>query len=658
MQLSREFITGYIDREPEWGFGGLGEVIFYRTYSRKKEDGTKEYWWEVVQRVVEAIMGTYSGVLNDEDITHYAEEMYEAIFSFKFMPSGRGLWALGTDIIEERGLVEALSSCAFISTEGIKDATPFEFMMDLSMLGVGLGFDVLGADSRIIQEPLSDNYGIYFIPDSREGWVDSTMMLLNGYLIGDSLPMFDYSKIRERGAPIKTFGGVCPGPEPLIELHLSLHNMLSENVGRLLSGRMIVDIFTLIGKAVVSGNVRRTALLALLPEDLADLKDYEKYPERMSHGWLANHSLYGEDVEDFESLAENIMLNGEPALVWIKRGQEYGRFIDGKSKKPDKANGVNACAEMNLESFEHCLLSAIVLGRVDSLKEFINLIKLSYLYSKAITMFLVDSRWEQSSEVIKRNRRLGISLDGVAQFLGKHDMSDLISWSDLGYRYLKILDKQVSALIGVPESIKLTTIKPSGTISLLAGASSGAHLVPAPFMIKRVRIPSVRKVLTKNLQDSGVPNEVAVVEKHTNVFEFPYNFNGGTLSYANTEYPLQKQVQIAEVLQNWWADNAISLTAIIPEGTDKQDVIQIMKKSKLKTISFLPENTDFYEQLPLEVVNKKLEPISISLDYGSVDNSEALGESFCSTDICEISFELDLVKGGENDKSFVEGVTS
>jgi len=194
MQLSREFITGYIDREPEWGFGGLGEVIFYRTYSRKKEDGTKEYWWEVVQRVVEAIMGTYSGVLNDEDITHYAEEMYEAIFSFKFMPSGRGLWALGTDIIEERGLVEALSSCAFISTEGIKDATPFEFMMDLSMLGVGLGFDVLGADSRIIQEPLSDNYGIYFIPDSREGWVDSTMMLLNGYLIGDSLPMFDYSK--------------------------------------------------------------------------------------------------------------------------------------------------------------------------------------------------------------------------------------------------------------------------------------------------------------------------------------------------------------------------------------------------------------------------------------------------------------------------------
>jgi len=645
MQLSREFITGFIEREPDWGFGGLGEVVFYRTYSRKKEDGTKEKWWEVVQRVVEAIMSSYEGIIRDEYIKIYAEEMYRAIFNFKMMPSGRGLWALGTPILEERGLVEALSSCAFISTDNIKDSTPFKFMMDLSMLGVGLGFDVLGADKIILQRPTMPANEFYFIPDSREGWVDSTMMLIDGYLSGAGVPLFDYSKIRELGVPIKTFGGVCPGPEPLIELHLSLMEMFEANIGNPLSGRMIVDIFTLIGKAVVSGNVRRTALLALLPEELMDLKDYSKYPERASHGWLANHSLYGEDVVDFESLADNIMLNGEPALVWIKRGQEYGRFADGKSSIPDKATGVNACAEMNLESFEHCLLSAIVLSRIDSLKEFINIVKLSYLYSKAITMFLANSRWEQSAGVIKRNRRLGISLDGVAQFLGKHDLNDLISWSDLGYRYLRTLDKQISAIAGVEESIKLTTIKPSGTISLLSGASSGAHLVPAPLMIKRVRIPNIREDLIKSLTDSGVPNEPAIVEKHTTIFEFPYNFNGGTLSYANTEYPLQKQVAIVEALQKWWADNSISLTAIIPEGTDKREIVEIIQEAKIKTISFLPENTDYYEQLPLEVVSEQRELNHIKLNYDNQLASEALGESFCSGDICEISDELAVIKG-------------
>ncbi len=646
MQLSKEFITGYMDREPDWGFGGLGEVVFYRTYSRKKEDGTKERWWEVVKRVVETIMSSYEGIIADEHIKVHAEEMYNAIFNFKLMPSGRGLWALGTPIMEERGLVEALSSCAFISTKDMKDSTPFRFMMDLSMLGVGLGFDVLGESSNIIiQEPVPPAHGWFFIPDSREGWVDSTMMLIDGYLGGKYCSLFDYSLIRERGVPIKTFGGICPGPEPLIELHLSLTNMFKENIGKPLSGRMIVDIFTLIGKAVVSGNVRRTALLALLPEELMDLKDYNKYPERAEHGWLANHSLYGEDVKDFESLADNIMLNGEPALVWIKRGQEYGRLVDGLSPIPDKANGVNACAEMNLESFEHCLLSAIVLSRINSLKEFINIVKLSYLYSKAITMFLSDSRWEQSAEVISRNRRLGISLDGVAQFLGKRDMGDLISWCDLGYRYLRNLDRQVSEIAGVPESIKMTTIKPSGTISLLSGASSGAHLVLAPFMIKRVRIPNVREALIESLRKSGVPNEKAIVEKHTTVFEFPYNFNGGTLSYANTEYPLQKQIEIAEALQKWWADNSISLTAIIPKGTSKSEIVEIIKEANLKTVSFLPENTDFYKQLPLEVVAEKRVLPTVEINYNNTKSFEAAGESFCSGDVCEISAEMEVIKG-------------
>ena len=639
MRLSSEFISKYKEQEPNWGFEGLSEVVFYRTYSRKKEDGSKERWWETVRRVTEAIMSVYEDNMNEEDLNRLAENMYDAIFSFKLVPSGRGFWALGTDIVDERGLVEALSSCAFISTEGMTDATPFEFMMDLSMLGVGLGFDTLGAEEGIV---IKEAFGLhagdtYFIPDTREGWVDSTAMIINAFLHGTGLPIFNYDKIRPKGTPIKTFGGVCPGFEPLFELHTSLYELFDRNVGKTLDVQMITDIFTLIGKGVVSGNVRRTALLALLPEGYEDLKDYDKYPERASHGWLANHSIVGETVKDFSVVAENAIKNGEPAVVWLDRAQKYGRLVDGVSKKPDKANGVNACAEMNLESYEHCLLVEVVLPNIKDLQEFVAVSKLAHLYGKAITIYLARSRWEKSSEVITRNRRIGISLGGVAQFLGRSDMETLVSWCDIGYNSLRVQDKIISELMGINESIKLTTIKPSGTTSILSGSSAGAHLVLASDMIKRMRVANGLTSLNKALKASGVPHEPAVYESDTTVYTFPYNFGDDTLSYENQTNAMLTQVYIAEKLAYWWADNAISLTVMIPKGTDVSEVTHILESTTLKTISFLPEYTDAYEQMPLEKVEiGEYIPVPVKLDYDSNGHADAQLEKFCKDDTCEI----------------------
>lgn len=634
-KLNESFLEEYKEKKVDWGFGGLGEVAFYRTYSRTKEDGSKEQWWEVVQRVTEAIMSVYNGRLDAYNIDEIAKGMYDSIFHFKLMPSGRSLWALGTPIIEEKGLVEAISSCAFISTEGMTDSEPFEFMMDLSMVGVGLGFDVLGAGEVTIQEPQLTR-GIYTIPDTREGWVESTRILLDAYLTGGDLPDFDYSEIRPEGEPIKTFGGIAPGPDPLIELHSSLSKMYDKHVGKEITGRMIVDTFTLIGKAVVSGNVRRTALLALLPEELADLKDYEKYPERKDHGWLANHSIYGSQIKDYEKIAENAMKNGEPGVVWVKKAQEYGRFADGKSPVRDKANGVNACSEMNLESKEYCLLSEIVLSRIDNLEEFIKIGKLSYFFGKAITEYLVHSRWEESAEVQRRNRRMGISLGGVAEFLGNNSLEDLVSWSDVVYTNLKNLDKEISDVLGISESIKMTTIKPSGTTSLLSGSSPGAHLVKSRYMIKRMRVSDNKKSLIDSLKESGVPHEPAVNERHSTVFEFAYEFDEDTLSYRNLFAPVQVQVAIVEALQEWWSDNSISVTVTIPTETDKDTIVDILKNRNLKTISFLPEITTYYPQMPLESVKKgEYEVKEVNLDYNK--GEDAVGEKFCKDDVCEIT---------------------
>ena len=159
-QLSENFINKYKRKKPPFGFNGLGELVYMRTYSRIKNNGKNERWWETIKRVVE---GTYT--MQKNHIESYqlgwnawqaqksAQEMYDRMFNMKFLPPGRGLWAMGTSITEERGLYAALNNCAFVSTSTIKDdySKPFCFLMDASMLGVGVGFDTKGAGEVMIK---------------------------------------------------------------------------------------------------------------------------------------------------------------------------------------------------------------------------------------------------------------------------------------------------------------------------------------------------------------------------------------------------------------------------------------------------------------------------------------------------------------------------
>ena len=204
--LSDNFIDKYKRKKPPFGFNGLGELVYMRTYSRIKEDGKNEKWWETIRRVVE---GTYS--MQKEWIDSHqlgwnpwqaqksAQEMYDRIFNMKFLPPGRGLWAMGTPITEEKGLYAALNNCAFVSTETLKDdySKPFTFLMDASMLGVGVGFDTKGAGQIIVKGiNKKKDEEVFEIPDTREGWVESLKLLLESYFQGSAPIEFDYSKIR------------------------------------------------------------------------------------------------------------------------------------------------------------------------------------------------------------------------------------------------------------------------------------------------------------------------------------------------------------------------------------------------------------------------------------------------------------------------------
>ena len=243
-KLSQAFIDKYKRKKAPFGFNGLGELVYMRTYSRLKEDGKNERWWETVRRVVE---GAYTMQMNWIESHQLgwnpwraqksAQEMFDRIFTMKFLPPGRGLWAMGTAITEERGLYAALNNCAFVSTETIKDdgSKPFTFLMDASMLGVGVGFDTKGAEQIMVKGPTSKrDPETIIIPDTREGWVDSVAALIDSYFHGTPAVIFDYTKIRPAGEIIKGFGGQSSGHEPLKEVHEMIRKILDGNAGCLL----------------------------------------------------------------------------------------------------------------------------------------------------------------------------------------------------------------------------------------------------------------------------------------------------------------------------------------------------------------------------------------------------------------------------------------
>lgn len=266
-KLSDKFIDGFKRKRAPFGFNGLGALVYMRTYSRIKDDGSNEQWWETVQRVVEGTYSMQKKSIDDNGLgwnawqaQRSAQEMYERIFEMKFLPPGRGLWAMGTPITEEKNLYAALNNCAFVSTENLKDnlAKPFTFLMDASMLGVGVGFDTKGAGQLIVKGPNPNRTSETFtIPDTREGWVEAMKLLIESHLLGTAAMNFDYDSIRAEGEPIKGFGGTSSGYKPLKDAIDAIDKTLKDNEGAPITITTIVDIMNHIGKCVVAGNVRR-----------------------------------------------------------------------------------------------------------------------------------------------------------------------------------------------------------------------------------------------------------------------------------------------------------------------------------------------------------------------------------------------------------------
>ena len=601
--------------------GGLGEFVYYRTYSRRLPSGDRERWADTIRRVVEGCFEMQREHCRINDIAWErtsagvaAERMFELAFEMRFTPPGRGLWAMGTPLVHERKMHAALCNCYFTSTApvayGGRPAKPYGFLMDMCMLGGGVGFDTLGADVEL-STPSNDRAIDFVVDDTRQGWVDSVEALLSSYMERGAVALrFDYSCIRPAGAPLKTFGGVSAGPEPLRQLHESMRERL-RTLGERVGVRGVVDLMNMIGRCVVAGNVRRSSEIAfgaIDDDEFLDLKDYAKNPDRAAYGWCSNNSVVASptlSADDYLPVTRRMHRNGEPGVVWLENARRNGRMVDAPDAVDCDVGGTNPCGEIALTSGEACNLAEVFLARCATIDEFCEAVRFATMY--ATTVSLGDLHWPESRAAIARKRRIGVSVTGVAQFLDREpDERVLVRWLKAGYAEARRINAHLAAHFGVPMAVRVTTVKPSGTISLLGASTPGIHYPESRYYVRRVRVPADSEFVPV-LRDAGIPVEPDVCDSAGRVVaEFAVDSGVGR---SLDDLGVREQMRMAALMQAYWSDNAVSCTVSFdPEANRPETLAHLLAEyqTHLKGITFLPRaaSTAAYAQMPYEAIDE------------------------------------------------------
>jgi len=655
-KLSEVFVRDYTGRQPDWGYGALSYFTFKRTYARniEGEDRTEEFW-ETLKRVVEGVFtiqkmhcNHHRLIWDNRRAQRSAQAMFMKMWNFKFLPPGRGLWAMGTPMVYEKGSA-ALNNCGFVSTKDIDKglASPFCWSMDMLMLGVGIGFDTKGTGC-VIREPKYTET-IHVIPDTREGWIESVDVVLSAFE-GRALPKFDYSPIRDAGVPIKGFGGVSSGPEPLKKLHEALIELLTSRIDEELSSVDIVDIMNFIGRCVVAGNVRRSAEIAI--GNIGDkwfitMKDPSLYKkELLSHRWASNNSVFVSADDDLSTCAGLTAINGEPGYIFHDNIIKFGRMCDAPDYIDADYAGMNPCVEQVLESYELCNVVETFPGNHSSAEEFLDTLKYAYLYAKSVA--LIPTHDERTNAVMLRNRRIGLSHSGIEQAKEKFGTSAYYrNFCDEGYLTVQKWDKIYSRWLCISLSKRTTCVKPSGTVSLLAGAFPGVHYPHALHYLRSVRVASNSSLITP-LLNAGYRIEPALTDPEgTSVVYFPIKENH--FRKSKDDVTIWEQLNNAVMMQRYWADNSVSVT-ITFKPEEKDDVYEALEmyRDKLKAVSFVPLMDHGYEQAPYAKITeeeyttyyKSLKELKFT---EAMSDEDRAADKFCTGEACELDI-LDKLK--------------
>jgi len=390
---------------------------------------------------------------------------------------------------------------------------------------------------------------------------------------------------------------------------------------------------------VVAGNVRRSAALALGQADDFEYLTMKNDKEKLyNHRWGSNNSFEAVVGMDYTWHAEQSQKNGEPGYIWLENARAYGRIKDPERFDDLKVMGFNPCVEQQLEDGELCCLTETFPARHDSFEDYLKTLKIAYLYAKTVT--LSKTQWAETNAIMLKNRRIGLSMSGVIQSFNKFGRREFFTWCDDAYEFVQNLDSIYSDWLCIPRSKRTTSIKPSGTVSLLNGSTPGIHYPEDEYYIRRIRF-SVYSDLLKGLETAGYHIEDDKYSPNTKVVSFPVK--EPLFVKGKREVSMWEQLEIAAAMQYYWADNSVSVTITFKpeEGSQIKDALQMYEK-RLKAVSFLKYENTGYEQAPYESIseeqyNEMTEQITPIHRFKT--SVAGKGTKFCDRDSCELGFD-------------------
>jgi len=596
-------------------WSSVGYLTYKRTYSRRLNEADinspTEEFTDTIKRVVDAT--------NDQLGCNFTAEEQERLtkhfLELKGSVAGRFLWQLGTNTVDKLGLA-SLQNCAFTVVD--KPVEPFTWAMDLLMLGSGVGYNI---QKRNVDKlpPVNENFKAptrldssdanFIVPDSREGWVALLGKTLKAAFLahrsGNQTFTYSTQLIRSKGAPIKGFGGTASGPEDLVWGIGKVSDILARRAGRKLRPIDCLDIMNIIGAVVVAGNVRRSAQIAIGDPDDVEFLLAKRWDMGNIPSWraMSNNSVVCNDIEDLhEFFWDGYEGKGEPyGLINLRLSRKIGRLGETQYPDPD-VQGYNPCAEQSLADKETCCLAEIFLPNITSQEELMDVATLLYRINKH--SLSLPCHLESTEAIVNKNMRMGIGITGVLE-----STPEQLSWLKDTYTYLRDYDEQYSAKNGFNKSIKLTTIKPSGTLSLLPGVTPGCHPAYARYMIRRIRI-SANHSLVQTCRDHGYPVEYqqnfdGSTDHSTVVVSFP--FCHSQVATLASQVGALAQLDTVRWLQENWSDNSVSCTVYYK----KEELPEIKKylrkfyKGSHKSLSFLLHSEHGFKQAPLEEITKE-----------------------------------------------------
>ena len=626
----------------------LAEFVYYRSYAKWiPEEGRRETWIETVDRYMDFMRDSVGAKLYESE---YAE-VREAIIRQEAMPSMRLLQFAGK---AARRTNVCAYNCSFIAPRTFQD---FAEVMYISMCGTGVGWSVESENIQAlpqIQKQTGKRLPLYIVPDSKEGWADAFAFGMKTWFEGNDI-VFDYSEIRPAGSRLKTMGGKSSGPAPLRSLLEFTRERILRRQGRHLSNLDAHDIICKIGECVVAGGVRRSAMISLSDLDDEMIRDSKKGQFYISEGqrMLANNSaVYLAKPEMTEFLDEWIALmksgSGERGI--FNRGGLAATLPKRRLAQWKDGNypswGTNPCGEIILQSKQFCNLSEVVARAEDTEETLIRKVRVATIlgtYQSSLTYFpYLSKEWKKNCEA---ERLLGISVTGQWDCTAARDPQVLEKLKAAAIE----TNKKYAKRLGVTQSVCVTCVKPSGTVSQTVDCASGMHPRHAPYYIRRVRI-SATDALFKMLKDQGVPYYPEVGQTLENattyVLEFPVKAPDGAI--CKDDLNAITQLEHWKVVKEHYTEHNPSVTISVGENEWLAVAHWVYENWDLVGgLSFLPRSNHVYQLAPYETITKeKYEEMQKrlgELDFSKIvtyekdDETEVKRELACVAGVCDIA---------------------